>query len=199
MLRIVTFMVGLLSMENIYQDMSLVHSILGATVPADIEDVGVMGKWLNQLLISYLCLLSVIFSFFLFFSSFITLFIAYHNFCSDTLDIIPNLTGGVTQNLTDLDQIYSVYLKGPNPNFVESACVGLTVQVYTDLTESRNLPSMPVIKDVTINGGFSRECTPPLLPQPSKQPSPQKGNAINVTTLTCGFTQDNNIDFKTPL
>ena len=58
---------------------------------------------------------------------------------------------------------------------------------------------MPVIKDVIINGGFSRERTPPLLPQPSKQPSPQKGNAINVTTLTCGFTQDNNIDFKTPL
>ena len=154
---------------------------------------------MNQLLIPYLCLLSVIFSFFLFFSSFITLFIAYHNFCSDTLDIIPNLTGGVTQNLTDLDQIYSVYLKGPNPNFVESACVGLTVQVYTDLTESRNLPSMPVIKDVIINGGFNRERTLPLLPPPSKQPSPQKGNAINVITLICGFTQDNNIDFKTPL
>ena len=44
LLRIVTFMVGLLSMENIHQDMSLVHSILCATVPADIEDVGVMGK-----------------------------------------------------------------------------------------------------------------------------------------------------------
>jgi hypothetical protein len=45
-------------------------------------------------------------------------------------------------------------LKGSNPNFVESACVGLSVQVYTDLIEYRNLPSMPVIKDVTINGGL---------------------------------------------
>ena len=58
---------------------------------------------------------------------------------------------------------------------------------------------MPVIKDVIINGGFNRERTLPLLPPPSKQPSPQKGNAINVTTLTLGFTQDNSIDFKTPL
>ena len=134
LLRIVTFMVGLLSMENIHQDMSLVHSILCATVLADTEDVGVMGKWLNQLLIPYLCLLSVIFSFFFFFSSSITLFTAYHNFiiftayhnfCSNALGTIPNLIGNcLTQNLTDLDQIYSVYLKGPNPNFVESACVG---------------------------------------------------------------------------
>ena len=58
---------------------------------------------------------------------------------------------------------------------------------------------MPVIKDVIINGGFNRERTLPLLPPPSKQPPPQKGNAINVTTLTLGFTQDNSIDFKTPL
>ena len=118
---------------------------------------------------------SICYSFFLlFFSSSITLFTAYHNFiiftayhnfCSNALGTIPNLIGYfLTQNLTDLDQIYSVYLKGPNPNFVESACVGLTVQVYTDLIESRNLPSMPVIKDVTINGDFNRERTLPPLP-----------------------------------
>ena len=41
---------------------------------------------------------------------------------------------------------------------------GFDVQVYTDLIESRNLPSMPVIKDVTINGDFNRERTLPPLP-----------------------------------
>jgi len=108
--------------------------IVGAAVPVDlgISDMG-GSKWLNQVSILY----------FAFYLLYIWVFLFSHH-----------LSHTLLLNFGYIEDIPLEELKGSNPNFVESACVGLSVQVYTDLIEYRNLPSMPVIKDVTINGGL---------------------------------------------